>query len=94
MGEAGCEGIRKSVTRSKNTVVQYILTRPIMDLCERSTRRPGARLSWRWWEQSGIDLEGAKKRVAEAAPNSDSGSESDSDSGGEELSGASGSSGA
>ena len=37
-GEAGFEGIRKSVTRRKNTVVQYIVTQPIMDLCERATR--------------------------------------------------------
>ena len=47
-------------------------------------------MSWRWWEQAGIDLEGAKKREAEAATDS----ESDSDSGGEDSSGASGLSGA
>ena len=73
-------------------VAQYIATRPIMDLCERSTWRPGARLSWRWWEQDGIYLEGENKRVTEVETDSDS--ESDSDSGGEESSGASGSSGA
>ena len=65
---------------------QYIATRPILDLCVRSARRPGARVSRWWWEQAGIDLEGAKKRAAEAATHSDSG--------GEESSGASGSSGA
>ena len=43
--EAGLEGIRMSVTRRQNTVAQYIATRPIMDLCERATRRPGARVS-------------------------------------------------
>ena len=61
MEEAGFEGIRNSVTRRRNTVAQYIATRPIMDLCKRSTRWPGARVSRRWWEQAGIDLEGAKK---------------------------------
>ena len=92
LGEEGYEGIRNSVTRRQNTVVQYIATRPILDLCERSTRRPGARVSRRWWEQAGIDLEGVKKRAAvEAEEATDS--ESDLDSGGEELSGASGSSG-
>ena len=80
MGESGFEGIRKSVTRRQNTAVHYIATRTILYLCEWDTRRPGARLSWRWWEQAGIDLEGAKKRAAEAATVSDSESDLDSDS--------------
>ena len=91
MGESGFEETRKSVTRRHNTAAQYIATRPILDFCERSTQRPGARVS-RWWgEQSDIDLEGSNKRAAEVATELDS--ESDSDLGGEELSGASGSSG-
>ena len=49
MGEAGFEGITKSVTRRQNTVAYYIATRTIMDLCERSTRRPGVRVSQWWW---------------------------------------------
>ena len=65
MGEAGFEGIRKSVTQRQNTVTQYIAMQLILDLCERATWRPGARVSWRWWEQEGINLEGAKKRAAE-----------------------------
>ena len=74
----------------QNTIAQYITTRPIIDLYDRSDKRLGAKVSWRWWEQAGIDLEGAKKRAAEAATDS----ESDYDSGREESSGASGSSGA
>ena len=62
LGEAGFEGIRKSVTRRQNTVAQYIATQPIMDLCERTTWWPVSGVSRRWWEQAGIDLEGAKKR--------------------------------
>ena len=62
-----------------------------MELFEQSTRRPVTRVSRRWWEYAGIDLEGAKKRVAAAEAAADS--ESDSDSGREETSGASGSSG-
>ena len=65
-GGAGFEGIIKSVTRRQNTVAQYIATQPIMDICEQATRRPGARVSRHWWEKSSIDLEGAKKRAAEA----------------------------
>ena len=72
--------------------MQYIVMRPVLDLCERSTWRPGARVSQRWWEQASIDLEGEEKRAAEEATDSDS--KLDSDSGGEESSGASGSSGA
>ena len=37
--------------------------RSIMDLCEQSTLRPGAWVSWRWWEQEVLDLEGAKDRA-------------------------------
>ena len=42
MRDAGFEGIRKSITRRKNTVAQYIATRPILDLCKRATHRMGA----------------------------------------------------
>ena len=85
MGEAGFEGIRKSVTRRKNTVAQYIVTQLIMYLCERSTHRPGVRVFRRWWEQAGINLEGEKNRAAEAETFSESelDSESNADPGGE-----------
>ena len=82
-------------------VAHYISTRLIMDLCERDTRRPGARVSRRWWEQDGIDLEGAKKQAAETTTRlePDSEEEADVDSTGdscgeEESQGANGSSGA
>ena len=89
--EAGFEGTRKSVTRRQNMAMQYIVTRPIMELCERSTRRPVVRVSRQWWEQARICLEGENKRAAEATTDSDS--ELDSDLGGEDSCGASGSSG-
>ena len=38
-----------------------------MDLCEQATRRRGERVSRRWWDQAGIDLEEVKKKEAEAA---------------------------
>ena len=41
MVEAGFEGIRTYITRRQNTVAQYIAMLPIMDLCERSSQRPG-----------------------------------------------------
>ena len=68
-----------------------------MDLCEQSTWRPGERVSRWWWDQAGIDLEGAKKRAAEEATVLESELDSDLNAGPgreEESRGASGSSGA
>ena len=56
MAEAGFKGIGTYVTRRQNMVAQYIATRPILDLCERSAQRPGERVYRRWWEQDGLDL--------------------------------------
>ena len=67
MSESGFEGIGKYTTRTQNMVTQYIVTQPIMDLCEQSARRPGARVYRRCWEQAGKYLEGTKKREAEAS---------------------------
>ena len=59
-------GIRTSILQSQNTVAQFISTRSILDLCKQATRRPGARVSQQWWEQTGVDLKGAREK-AEAA---------------------------
>ena len=64
MVRAGFLSIGKYITRRQNTVAQYIATQPIMDLYEQSARRPGERVSRRWWYQAGIYLEGVKKRAA------------------------------
>ena len=64
-----------------------------LDLCEKSTQRPGERVSRQWWEQAGIDLDAEKKRVAPAAEAATD-SESKSDLVVKESSGARGSSGA
>ena len=42
MVEAGFEEIGAYIMRGQNTVMQYIATRLIMDLCERSSRSPTA----------------------------------------------------
>ena len=64
MAEAGFEDIGTYVMRRQNTVTQYIMTRPILDLCDWSARRPGVWVSWRWWEQDGLDLKREKERAA------------------------------
>ena len=65
MREAEFEGIRKAITRRKNTIAQYIATQPILDLYEQATQRLGSRVSRRWWYQEGIDLKAANGRAAE-----------------------------
>ena len=77
-GISGVIEIRESITRRHNTVAQYIATRPIMGLCERTTQRAGEKVSWRWWKQKGIDLKTAKEWAAEAL-DTDSDSESESE---------------
>ena len=69
MKEAGVVRIRTSILRRKNTVVQFIATRPILGLCEVEERRPGTRVPRRWWEQTGIDWKAA--RETSAAKNED-----------------------
>ena len=64
MAEAGFEESETYVTRRQNMAAQYISTRPIMDLCERSDQRPGSWVSWRWWDKDGLDLVGPKERAA------------------------------
>ena len=51
MREAGLTDIRTSILNRKNTVAQYIATRPLLDLCEGAR----ARVPLRWWDQAGID---------------------------------------
>ena len=75
MKEAGFTDVRISITRRQNTVAQFIATRPLLDLCEGTTQRGGARVTMRWWDQKGIDWEKAKARGA--ATESESESEAD-----------------
>ena len=57
---------RTSILRRKNTVAQFIATRPILGLCEVTERRPGTRVPRRWWEQTGIDWKAARAAVEAA----------------------------
>ena len=72
MKEAGFTDVRKSITRRQNTVVQFIATRPLLDLCEGTTQRGGARVTMRWWYQKGIDWEKAKAQGATTESESES----------------------
>ena len=63
----GIVQMRTSILRRQNTVAQFIATRPILDLCKKAKRRPGAWVPRRWWEQTGVDWRGAMERVEAAA---------------------------
>ena len=98
MQEAGLTDIRKSIANRQNTVVKYIATRPLLDLCEGARAREGARVPMRWWNQAEIDWETAKSKVGETDSTSGSGTDTDGEEEREEeredASKASGSSGA
>jgi len=44
------------ISRRRNYLVQYVATRPILDLCRVAERLPGSPLRWYWWDQ--VDLDG------------------------------------
>ena len=47
--DTGVVWIRTSILRRQNTVAQFIATQPILDLCEKAIRSPGAQVARRWW---------------------------------------------
>ena len=91
MREAGLTDIRKSIANRQNTVVQYIATRPLLDLCEGSRAREGAKVPMRWWNQADIDWETEKDKGVEQDSTGRSGTDTDREEEREEASRASGS---
>ena len=77
MKEVGVTDVCTSINRRQNTVAHYIATRPLLDLFEGSTQREGARVTLKWWDQSGIDWEKAKAKETETESASDSGSDTE-----------------
>ena len=63
MKEAGNVRIQTSILQRQKSVAQFFATRPVLDLCEKAIRRPGAQGNRRLWEQTGIDWKGAQKRL-------------------------------
>ena len=55
--EVGLQEVETFITRLQNTVSQYIVTRPIMELCLVAEQHMGTRvLNW-WWYQECLDME-------------------------------------
>ena len=75
MQEAGFEEMGEYVLKRQNTVAQYIVTRPILDLCEETVRMPGTWVAKRWWEQEGLDLARARAAAAVAEGEGERGEE-------------------
>ena len=65
IAEAGFQEVDTYISRRQNTVTQFIVTRPIMDLCLVAERRPGSRVTKRWWEQDGLGVEGIRTAARE-----------------------------
>ena len=54
------------VYRRHNTVTQFIVTIPFMDLCLATEWRPGSRVENILWDQDGLYLKGIHKASREA----------------------------
>ena len=66
MAEVGLQEVDNYVSVCHITVAQIIATRPIMELCLAADRRPGPRISNRWWEKDKVDVEGMRTAAQEA----------------------------
>ena len=66
MEEAKLKEVETYVYCCQNTVVQYIMTRPVMYLFMAAKRGPGPIVKMRWWEQKGLDLERMRTESQEA----------------------------
>ena len=66
MVEAGLQEVETYDSCRQNMVAQFILTRLIMNLCLAAEWRQGPRMSKRWWEQDGVNVEGVRTADWEA----------------------------
>ena len=66
MMEAGLQEVKTYISYRTNTPTQFIVTKPIMDLCLEVERRPGSRVANRWFDKDALDLEGMRTEAWEA----------------------------
>ena len=64
--EAGLYTMETYIWQRQNTAAQYIATQSLLDLCDATERKQGSWVWICWWEQSGIDLAGAREMAASA----------------------------
>ena len=48
------------ISRRHNRIAQFITTRTIMDIYLAAKWRPDPRITKRWWEKDGADVEGLR----------------------------------
>ena len=66
MVELGLQEVETYIFRRQNTITQFIMTRPIMNLCLAAEQRPRQRISNRWWDQEVMDVEEVRTAAWEA----------------------------
>ena len=66
MLEEGMEEVYTYILHRQNTITQYNVTRPILELCLEAEQQLGAWVTHRWWEHVGLDLEGVMVATREA----------------------------
>ena len=66
MEEAGLQELETYVYHRQITDAQFIVNRPIMDLCLAAKRHQGSWVEKRWWKQDSLDLEGMQTEAQEA----------------------------
>ena len=59
------EEIGVCIAHRQNMVAQYIATRTITELCFAADRKPGMRLSRRWWKKPDLDIMGIRAGQAD-----------------------------
>ena len=62
----GLEEIGVYISHQQNTVAQYTVTHPIMDLYLAAEGKPGLCLYRRWWEQTALYILGIREGHEEA----------------------------
>ena len=66
MVELRLQEVETYISCRQNKITQFIMTRPIMNLCLAEERRPRRRISNQWWDQEGVDVEGMQTAAWEA----------------------------
>ena len=54
--EVGLRSIRKYIAVRRNTVAQFVATRPVFEFCQGTGRKRGSQPHHMWWEQP-MDLD-------------------------------------
>ena len=68
MREVGLEDIETYIYSRQNTVAQFILNKPILDLYMKEEPQTGEQMEKWWWEQERIGLAGVREEASAGIP--------------------------